>query len=92
MRRTNTRRWLALALVGLLALAGGCDNWNWLSFTIVVPMGLDGEFGVFNPYGQGSPFVPVDGGDSTEPPPPIQGGEIGGDTGGITGGGTSVTG
>lgn len=87
MRIANKSRWLALPLVGLILVAGGCDGANWLSFTIVIPMGLDGDFGIFNPYGEGSPFIPVDGTDSTEPPPPIQGGEIpGGDTGGITGG------
>ncbi len=81
---TSKSFWVVLMLVGLMGLASGCDNnYGWLNFNVLVDLGLDGDVGLFNPFGEGSIFIPVtNGGTDNEPPLPIV---IGDETGGGTG-------
>ena len=71
------RRWCGLALmvavmIGLLATTAGCNPLNFLggiNLNIVIPLGLDGDAGVFNPSGDSSAVNPDDD-DTTNPPTP----------------------
>lgn len=79
-----------LILVALCAWSAGCEGGNWLSFNIVLDLGLDGESGLLTAFSPGSNAAPSTGGSNTEPPTPVQVGDpLGGATGGTTGG-TSV--
>jgi hypothetical protein len=70
-KKATQHRWFVLILVGLLPLAGGCDDYGWLSLNIIIPLGLDGESGLLNPSGDGSIFIPPQNGTDNEPPLPI---------------------
>jgi len=84
MPNGRTYRWLAFALAGLLALTSGC-NLGWLSFNVLIPLGLDGSTGLLNPFGEGSIFVPAQNGGDTSPPLPIVIGDPSGGAGGSGG-------
>ncbi|HOA75841.1 MAG TPA: hypothetical protein PLQ89_08035 [Phycisphaerae bacterium] len=70
-KKATRHRWYVWILVSVAALAGGCDNYGWLSLNIVIPLGLDGDVGLLNPFGEGSIFAPPQNGTDNEPPLPI---------------------
>jgi len=62
---------LVLLLVGTLATVTGCDGLGMVNLNIYIPLGLDGNVGLFNPTGQGGFVLPPGNGD-IEPPTPVQ--------------------
>lgn len=83
--RSGPARLFCVLLTAVCMLLAGCEGGNWLSFNIVLDLGLDGETGLLSAFASGSTGTPSGSGSNLDPPTPIQVGDpLGGTTGGTS--------